>query len=90
MSKLVKYFFIILFLNSCGQDNIWMGYLYPDATDLKNRQYIGSFKLLPLCREQSTIEVRAYVARSGSSAIYECGLNCTEENGVRICEKIRQ
>ena len=90
MNKAVKYFFIILFLNSCGQDIIWMGYLYPDATDLKNRQYIGSFKSLPLCREQATIEVRAYITHSGSSAIYECGLNCKEAKGVRICEKIRQ
>lgn len=90
MSKVVKYFFIIVFLDSCVQDNIWMGYLYPDATDLKNRQYIGSFKSLPLCREQATVEIRNYITPSGSSAIYECGLNCTEENGVRICEKIRQ
>ena len=84
MKKILTILFLSLFLNSCGQNEVWTGYVYPDINNLANYKYVGSFDSLEACRSQCryAIDVNNF-----QNADYECGLNCKNKDGMNVCEK---
>ena len=62
MKNIFLIFFLGLFLNNCGQNDVWTGYVYPDPSNLANYKYVGSFDSLEACRSQCryAIDVNNY------------------------------
>jgi hypothetical protein len=84
VKNIISILFISLFLNSCGQNDVWTGYVYPDPSNLANYRYVGSFDSLQACRSQCLYAIDVNNYRNGD---YECGLNCKNKNGLNVCEK---
>ena len=84
MKKIALLFFLGFLTYSCGQNETWTGYVYPNANNLFNSNYMGAFSSLEECRSSCRDEI----SRNGySNADYECGLNCKLKNGRNVCEK---
>jgi len=84
LKKFIYFIILIMTLNSCGNSDTWTGYVYPDASNLLNSKYIGSFSSLEDCRASCLDTIRS---NNYQNADYECGLNCKVKDGINICEK---
>lgn len=60
---------LVAILSGCGSGNRWLGFVYPDKTNLIEYRIVGEFRDLNDC-------LSAVNKAAGPNGAYECGLNC--------------
>lgn len=76
---------ISLFGAGCGSDT-WIGFYYPDATDLTVNTQSGTFKTKEECVDWVDGERMRLNPDRTRRDDYECGKNCKEKMGINVCE----
>lgn len=73
---------LIVLVVGCSEpeQEVWMGYVYPDRQDLTRHDVVGSFGSLNRCLD-------AVREQAGLAGAYECGLNCRDEGTINVCER---
>ena len=74
-----------------GKDEQWTLFFFPDRTQIPNatqvgRYVSGSFESFETCQSSGV----AQVWESSGQAAYQCGLNCSSDTGLLICETTRR
>ena len=70
-----------------GGDDVWSGYVYPDASDLMVDRFAGEFSTLEDCRQAALGMIES---NGWYNADYECGLNCepfSPGSDLYVCEE---
>lgn len=59
----------------------WLGFVYPDKSNLMSHKVIGEYKSLNECLNQA-------MKVAGDKGSYECGLNCEDKGGgLNVCDR---
>jgi hypothetical protein len=79
--------YLLAFLQGCGSDLRWTGFVYPDSPDLSKAEFVGNFESLEACRDAAKSYIQM-LPNANRSADYECGLNCRPfSQDLNICDK---
>ncbi len=87
--KIIVVFIIIYFAFSfIFQKDVWIGFYYPDETDLTQNTQSPELKSLDECRNWVNSQVYLFNP-SGYGYDYECGKNCKFDKNYQlyICEE---
>lgn len=74
------FIFLVLSLSACTKKEQWIGFVYPDKSNLRDYKIIGEFSTLNDCLGS----VNVSVASNGS---YECAKNCDKSKTPMVCEE---
>ena len=75
---------VVLFINSF--DDTWESFLYPDKNNLSVHIELGEFGSLEDCRDAILGHARMKGMIIGTYD-YECGLNCKDSGGLKVCKE---
>lgn len=82
--RLLSTLAVLAIFSGCGER--WEAYVYPDKDDLSEHRFAGEHESLEACR-LAAADLISGLPRGGPRADYECGLNCREKSGMKVCEK---
>lgn len=90
MLKYLVLFFLIIGCENPTEE--WIGFVYPDRTNLENHLVVGPFTYFGACQTASRNRISQLVldgvVEHPTDSDYECGLNCKlHAEGVAVCEE---